>query len=308
MYIFPSKAEVTQISLTGARLIVILGALMVAPRDLDDLNKLVSDCGLVDKNYSSDTIRLALSTLKALGCEISRPCKLTDSKYVLLSHPFMLDFSPEEINSLRTVYSNLTKQDGYKTAVTFHKLILKLNERIYNQDTVNRLLGITGFANIEQSLFDKILDQIDAHNTIAISYKSPKGKITNHNIVFDKLYFRNNKLYMTGLDIDIDKHITLLVNRIASLDVVKVSDENIKSEAYEIIYELKNADKFKLPSGHKVVKIGKNGVAIVKGVCANDFFAMQHILSLGASATLLEPSDLREKIVNKLKEMRNIYA
>ena len=46
---------------------------------------------------------------------------------------------------------------------------------------------------------------------------------------------------------------------------------------------------------------------IVEGRYYNEFFAVQRILSFGASCTVLEPSELREEVIRKLKSMRNVY-
>ena len=56
------------------------------------LNNVLTECGLVDKYYSADTIRIAISTLKAFGCKIDRPCKSTKFKYRLSYHPFSLSY------------------------------------------------------------------------------------------------------------------------------------------------------------------------------------------------------------------------
>lgn len=309
MYLFPNKAEVTQISLTGARLIVILGALMIAPRDAAEMNALVSDCGLVDKNYSTDTIRIALSTLKALGCNISRPCKANNHKYQLLSHPFVLDFTEDEVNALKTVYQNLSKQDSYKTAVVFDSLIRKLNSRICNSDTVNRLLQITSFNKLLPGLLEVLVAQERQHNILKITYKSPakNNRMVPHTIVFGKLYLRSNKLYVDGIDTETGKQLTFLASRIKSLEVIKNDKENFESQNCKIVYKLKNSSRVKLPKGHKIHDVSNDDVATIEAEFSSEFFAIQHILSLGADAILMEPLHVREALINKLKEVKKIY-
>ena len=144
MFSFSKKPEVTQISLTGARLIVILGALMTAPCNLEDLNKDLANTGLIDKNYSLDTLRITISTLKALGCQISRPCKTNNNKYQLISHPFALQITPDEIQALKAIYTNLSR-DSYKRAFVFNSLINKIATQVCNKDIADALYGITSF-------------------------------------------------------------------------------------------------------------------------------------------------------------------
>ena len=46
---------------------------------------------------------------------------------------------------------------------------------------------------------------------------------------------------------------------------------------------------------------------IVEGEYHNEFVAVQRMLSFGANCTVLEPQAIREKIIEKLKNMRKNY-
>ena len=306
MYIFPNKAEVTQISLTGARLIVLLGALISGPRDLTEMNNLLTECGLVDKNYSSDTIRIALSTLKALGCEMSRPCKSNGFKYKLLTYPFSLKIEDGEILSLKTIYSNLTKDASYRKALAFHKLFNTLSKHITDEKVVEKLYDITGFKKYKKEIFETVLDQLGKHNSIELIYLSPTNKSKVHTIIFGDLFLKNNKLYIQGTDVEMNKPITLNLLRVEKINSVTETKQPFVSEACNVTYVLRNKEYHKLPDGHSIKDLKKDSVTI-EAEFTNPFFAVQYLLSLGADCTVIEPLEIRNEIIDKLTELRKVY-
>lgn len=307
MYTFQQKAEVTQISLTGSRLIVILGALMLEPRSIDELNTLVTDCGLVDKNYSKDTIRIALSTLKAAGCEISRPCKTSDFKYKLLSHPFVLNISELEIQTLKTLYNNLTNGSDLKKAIKFNSFLNKIAHQVYNQDIEAALKNITAFKKIDTEITDTLIEQEGKHNTLIIKYLSPtSNKPSTKTIIFGSLFLKSNTLYLEGVDVNSNKNTVLKVSRIAKIEGVENNETPFVSEHTKVIYSLSNPEHHSIDENQKILKTSKN-TALIEAEFKNEFFAMQHVLSLGSDCMVVEPEDFKNKVINKLKELRKIY-
>ncbi len=307
MYTFQTKAEVTQISLTGARLIVILGALMVAPRDLEEMNALINECGLVDKNYSNDTIRIAISTLKAAGCTISRPCKATGFKYKLLSHPFALVISDEEIAALKMLYANMTRGSDYKIAVKFNELFNILAEHTFDTKVAAELRGITSFCKIDPEVYDKILAEDGKNNILTISYANPAKKLSDKTFVFGRIFLKSNKLYVEGYDPETKKTVCYNMSRIRGVISSKPGEIEYKPEIYKVKYLLKNFDHHSVSSDVHVEKVEHN-TATIDVEFTNKFFAVQHILSLGSDCTILEPEDIRNEVIAKLMELRKIYA
>ena len=46
---------------------------------------------------------------------------------------------------------------------------------------------------------------------------------------------------------------------------------------------------------------------LVEGTYFNEFAAIQRLLSFGKNCTIMEPADIKNKVICKLKEMRKIY-
>ena len=306
MYTFQTKAEVTQISLTGARLIVILSALMVAPRDLSELNNVLTECGLVDKYYSADTIRIAISTLKAFGCKIDRPCKSTKFKYRLSYHPFSLSITDEEVNALKTLYSGMTRNGDYKVAIQYNELFNILIENTFDEEAAGKLRNITAFYKINPNVYEKILSEDGKHNILTILYSTPLKQTSTKQFVFGKIFLKSNKLYVEGYDVNINKPVCYNLSRIKEVIKIEKGDSDYKPQTCKVKYLLRNSD-YHVISSEAVTEKMEDGVLKVEEVFSNKFFAVQHILSLGADCTILEPADVREDVIGKLLELSKIY-
>ena len=107
MFKFDTQCNPRQISLTGVRAIVILALLNIKPSTFEEIKEFLIESNIVTREYSIDTIRIDLNTLKYIGCDISKATKRTDNKYILRSHPFQLQLSPEEVNTLAKIYKHI---------------------------------------------------------------------------------------------------------------------------------------------------------------------------------------------------------
>ena len=305
MFTFSKKAEVTQISLTGARLVVILGALMTSPCDLADISRVLANCGLIDKNYSLDTLRIALSTLKTLGCQISRPCKTNNNKYELLSHPFAIKITDDEVQALKTIYLNFCR-DSYKRALIFETLINKIATQVYDENIKSSLLGITSFKKIAKNVLEEIKKQDGKHNIMTIYYASPTNKLNIHTITFGKIFLKNKKLYIEGLDINSGKNQVFNLLRVKQIENIIESNEEYTPTTCTVKYKLKNVNMHEIPI-KQVVEEFDNDTAIIVGEFSNDFFAVQHMLSFGSDCTVIEPAHIKESVIEQLMEIRRVY-
>ena len=79
--------DTKQISMTGSRVLVIFIYLLDGPKSFEEIRDFLIDCGIVTKEYSIDTIRIDLNTLKIMGCEIT---KATKDKSKLQKQPLFL--------------------------------------------------------------------------------------------------------------------------------------------------------------------------------------------------------------------------
>ena len=69
---------------------------------------------------------------------------------------------------------------------------------------------------------------------------------------------------------------------------------------------LKNFGVTDIEENEEIIETRDDGY-VIEGRYYNDFLAAQRILSFGANCTVLEPQEFREKIIQKLINMRNVY-
>ena len=117
--------ENKQVSMTGARAFILLLALKEKPRSFEEIRQLLRDCGVADKQYSIDTIRIDINTLKAIGCDISKATKNTNNQYRLLDQPFKFSLSSDEVSTLKSIYRKyVSKTDiSLGNLLDFHKFV-----------------------------------------------------------------------------------------------------------------------------------------------------------------------------------------
>ena len=98
------------ISITGYRILLLFIALLEKERTLDELVEILKNNKVTNKSVSKDTVRLTVKTLKMAGCKIDRPSKLNGFNYKLLSHPFSLNISNEDIQCLLVLRDRLSTE------------------------------------------------------------------------------------------------------------------------------------------------------------------------------------------------------
>ena len=301
------KIDFSQISLTGIRSLVILGLLMQAPRSLEELREAFINYDIMSDSNSNDILRIDLNTLRAMGCEISRSCKKTNYKYVLEKHPFSLKISSDEIDVLRMVFKKIKNKTDIETLLEYDELFNKIAEKVLDTETKEALIGLCTmkFHNIEQ--VRKMNDYCKAHKILSLTYKSPTSKHDEQmNVLTEKLVFNNNKIYLYGYDINKNQSVSLLLKRILSVSSVNDGDDIYKKEPIIIKFLLKDFTIAGLNNDESIIEKNEKGY-LIEGKYHNDFLAMQRILSFGPSCTVLEPNDFKNKIVETLKRIKEIY-
>ncbi len=302
------KSELNQISLTGLRSIILLGLLIAAPRSLEEIREAFLEYKIIDKTQSNDILRIDLNTLKSIGCKISRSSPKTNNKYVLLEHPFSLKFTDEDFKYFKKVYERLKVDSDIKTLMEFDELIRKISNHIHSNEMQEKFLGISAFKYFSSDFIKELLIDCRHEKTLELIYKkTSREKEYQKEVIAQKLVFNNDQLYLHCFDKSINKSIVLNARRIIKILSRKLKGGAPDIKKFTVKFLLKDFNLEYLTEEESVVEF-LNDECIVEGSYYNEFLAMQRILSLGSSCTVLEPIDFRNKIINKLKEMRNIYG
>ena len=303
------KTDLCQISLTGARAIVLLGLLIEAPRSLEEIRDAFVQMKLMSGDNSDDIIRIDMNTLKIMGCEISRSCARTNYKYELLNHPFLLDISKEEINVIKKAYK-IAKEDA-DIDLLFHydSLFTKLASFVKENEVKEDILGLSPLKYYDIDLLKQLAKDCRLNNSIQINYKSPVSKSASaKNIIAQKIVLKNDKLYLLCHNLDKDEASMFNIKRINSV----ISRENGSSsipenKSVKVKFLLKRFTVAGILENEKIIESNTNGSSVIEGDYHNEFIAIQRILSFGPACTVIEPENIKQKVIEKLLSMREVY-
>ena len=296
-----------QVSLTGARTLVLLIALLHAPMGFEEIIKFMHACGIVSKDYSIDTIRIDINTLKTIGCDISKATKNTQRKYHLYDYPFRLRLTEKEIDILKAAYKVISANASPETLLEYHKLFAKMAEQVKEPQIKEELYGISILKGERIDLIEELVSNETKHNKVKILYSPGSSKEpVEYDITVEKLGIRSGKLYVYCYNHSLGSRSFLNVSRINS--VIATMFDRSANVGFDstVNFKLKNYKEHKLEDNEYIIEAnGKE--ALIEGQYYNSFIAMQRMLSLASDCTVIAPEELKITIINKLKEMRALY-
>ena len=302
------KEQLCQISLTGVRSLALLGLLIQAPRSLEEIRKAFIEYNIMSDDNSNDIIRIDLNTLKSMGCEISRADHRTGNKYVLLNHPFKLDFEQGEIAVLKNAFNRLKENLEIDTLLHYDHLVKKLADNAISSDARETLIGLSPFKGCSASVLKTLKNACDNSKIVKVLYKPPAGKKEiKKEVAVQKLVLKNNKLYLYGYDVNKKESVTLNIKRILRILSQKDGEDSISEMDISVKFHLIDFGVSGLTEEESIESGNVKDGYIVNGKYHNDFVAMQRILSFGSKCTVLEPADFKNKIISIVKQMREIY-
>lgn len=302
-----NKDEVKQISSTGARALLVLVSLFVGPKSFEEIKEFLVDCGFTSQQYSIDTARMDLNALKAIGCEIGKALKTNNYKYSLISHPFKVKILPAEVFFIREAYKHICKTCSPETLLEYHKLFNKLADIASSEEIREELLGISLLKGMDLSIIKDLVADEKHHNKIQIVYLTTRNNEVIYDITLERLGLRSNKLYAFGYNHTLGKRTFLRVSKIRKI-LCKFFD---KSSEFgldtHVKFKLTRSYLYPLEPNESVLETNLDTL-IVAGRYYNDFIAIQRVLSFGEDCVVIEPIEIRERIIEKLLEMKELYG
>jgi len=307
MFKFDETCNPRQISLTGARAIVILALLNTKPCSFDEIKEFLILSNIVTREYSVDTIRIDLNTLKYIGCEISKATKKTNNKYVLLSHPFQLTLSEDEVETLTKIYRNIYKNLSIERLLEYDALFEKLANSVKDENSKNLLRGISILKGLNKDLIKEFTIAAYKKARLTIEYSiGSSTRTTDYDITVEKLDFRSNKLYVYCFNHSINKRTFLKFSRVRKILARSLRSDAVGSEDIIVEFRLKNYINHALEETETIVNI-EGDDAIIRGSYYTEFIAVQRMLFLASDCVVLSPSGIKEGLIKKLQSMRALY-
>ena len=302
------KEELNQISLTGVRSLLLLGLLIEKPRTLEEIRDEFIKYNIMEDAHSNDILRIDLNTLRAMGCEITYATAKSGFKYVLKKHPFSLNITPEEISLLKKVYKKIKdKSNNILLLIKYDELFKKLAEHVTDNAVKEQLYGLSVLKSFEPEFITDLIDDCRQNKTLKLVYYNPADKESSEKeIAAERLVFQNDKVYLWGYDLSKKEAVTLNVKRIKKILSRVLGSGGVEFKKTSVTFFLKNYGVTDIDDNETVIETCKDGV-LIEGKYHNEFVAMQRILSFGADCTVRAPQEFREKVIQKLKDMRKIY-
>jgi len=298
--------ESKQVSLTGARAITLMSALMEGPKTFEEIVQFFQDCGVAEKDYSVDTIRIDINTLKKAGFSISKATKRNNHKYGLISHPFVFTPTTEEISAIKTVYRKIARTASPELLYLYHKLFLKISEKTDNPKLKEQILGISVLKSVKLDMLDKLVNNERKNNKVKILYKSTSTTEHEYDITIEKIGIRNDKLYVFCYNHTTGERAFLNVSKIKSIISSIFDSGSSLGMDVDAKFKLKNYGEYSLEDNELIVEENPDYI-IVQAKYFNEFIALQRLLSFSMDCTVIESDEIKEKLLSKLKEMREMY-
>ncbi len=304
------------ISVTAYRTICILNLLLKQPSNEEEISLHLKEQILNNKNLSSDTIYIYLNTLKAIGCNICRPCKTNNHKYVLKSHPFMLQLDDNDLKSLVQIRKYISNLKNWKFILEVEKLfdIIQDNLVMESKKKFEKLRN----ASLRYPLTQKIIDTIqkleshaESQNKLEVVYSSPINGIKNIKIKPEEILYENGAFYVHIINLDANEAQYLRVDRINSFELLRNYNLNISElpDIAPVQYKLKGASLYYFIPGENESIISKTeDEMIIEEKITNKFKFYQKVLSYGYDCTIIKPLSFQKEMVNKLRSMLEIYT
>lgn len=301
------KSELNQVSLTGLRGIVLLGLLIEAPRSLKEIREIFTDLNIFEPEHSDDILRIDINTLKASGCEITKANAKTGFKYRLLKHPSSLNILKDEIHVIKKAYKKIKDSSNIELILKYDELFKKLAEYIDDSEAKETLRGLSVLKTFDTEFIQDLIEDCRQNRTLRLSYRTPQAKDDSQKeVCAHRIVFQNDKIYLYGFDLIRKKSVVLNIKRIGAILARFSGSSKVEIEYTTVKFFLKNFGVTGIEENEVILENRDDGY-IIEGRYYNDFLAAQRILSFGANCTVLEPQEFREKIIQKLINMRNVY-
>ena len=208
-------------SFTGFKALVMFSLLIESPKSYDEIQKYLSKYEFLPDTISVDTMRVYITSLKRIGCTIKREKINNISKYSIVSHPFELSFSNEQIQSVLKVYKNIIKNISVMELVQLENFFEKLTKYINNKNFKELFLKASVLKEIDKNIINDLIECCDKKEQITVLYNSPNSGHKTIDILTDKLEYNNGKIYLYGTGLEYMEYASFLVSRILKIKKVQ---------------------------------------------------------------------------------------
>ena len=308
-FIKNQKVTYNLMSFTGYKSLLLFSLLTEGPKSYEDICTSFYNNPYLREKVSIDTVRVYINSLRRIGCEIKR-VRGEDkiSRYTVISHPFELKLTPEQMQSIIKVYKSIVKNMDVKELLSMEKFFAKIGAYIKNDHFIDEIKRLSMLKDVNNELLEELIDCCDKKEQIVISYNSPNSGEKNIELISDKIDISNGKIYLYGMGFEYMQYGSFLVSRIKKINEIKLNKTlpcNFKE--FKIVYELVcDTKKFKPDKNEKIIEKHENSL-LIEMTTSNDSLAKQKLLEYGYNAKILEPEKFKNDFITLLEDMKAGY-
>lgn len=295
-------------SLTGYRTLVIFNALMESPKSNEEINNCLFNDQYIKERFSSDTLRIYINSLRAIGCEIIGANKSNNKKYELISHPFIYDIPKSQLKALTKLYKSIYDKIDIKEVIAIENLFKKLSESVKNENTKEFLKNISVLKSINRNILSDLIIHCKNKNQIIFLYNSPRSGEKEIELVADKLAFKSEKLYLWGNNLTHKEYSYFALDRIIKICSIKIQKDKEEFPSINITYELYNHNDIYLPEPDERIIEKTDNKIVIEAISKNEFSLFQKLLFFGSDCKVISPKSFKMKLINKLRTMEENYV
>ena len=304
-----SFKEKNWISLTAYRTLFVLKLLIEKPRTLDEIVQELKKNKNTQKSLSKDTVRITLKTLKTAGCVFAKANKTNNYKYELLSHPFCLNFTKEELNALLKLRTKVSDGLPFQKIFLLNDLYEKIIMLTGDEAQIELVNSSKPLLGVDKAILKQLSSKKLFGKKIKISYNSPTNGNEKIDIIVGKISFDEGKLYLHCYNYKYKSYSLLNIERIKDIDAIYLSETIEQNYLYEVVYELfgESKNNFEKKDYETILKTEKESIKI-KALVNNEFCFIQRLLLFGADFKIISPDSFREKLISKIKSIQKGYS
>lgn len=297
------------ISTTAYRIFLVLKSLLISQKTTDELISIIANDHILKKIISKDTLRFDINTLKNAGCKIARPTKTNNYKYQLISHPFNLNISIEELNLLFELRKNLASEISLADVITLNELYDKIAYLTLDNNKILEFSSSKPLFDVSLDILKEIINPNIIGKKVRMSYNSPKFGIEDIDIVPVKILYENNKVYISAYNYKYDTNSFFEASRIKKIYSISIEKEIIENQEMTVLYEVigEAVKDFKLKYYEKIIEKTENKI-LVEAQVNNEFMFTQRLLLLGRNFKIIFPDVFRKKLIDKIKLIQKRYV
>ena len=204
-------------------------------------------------------------------------------------------------------YKKIKDSSNIELILKYDELFKKLAEYIDDSEAKETLRGLSVLKTFDTEFIQELIEDCRQNRTLRLSYRTPQAKDDSQKeVCAHRIVFQNDKIYLYGFDLIRKKSVVLNIKRIGAILARFSGSSKVEIEYTTVKFFLKNFGVTGIEENEVILENRDDGY-IIEGRYYNDFLAAQRILSFGANCTVLEPQEFREKIIQKLINMRNVY-